>query len=123
MGARTPEECDARIIDAINRGDVGAAAAEYDPEAVFVVEGEMKAGPDAVRAVLEGFVATKPSLTLEVQSCSIAGDIAQLSATWKLSGQGPDGAPIEMSGRSMEVMRRQGDGSWKMLIDNPNGAD
>jgi len=123
MSATTPEECDARIIAAINRFDVEAALAEYDPEAAFVVAGETHAGPEAVRTVLEGFIATKPDLTLEVKSCTIAGDIAQLSAAWKLTGQDPEGKAIEMAGRSMEVMRRQADGGWKMLIDNPNGAD
>ncbi len=123
MSARTPQECDARIIDAINRRDVDAAQAEYDAEAAFVVDGETHAGPEAVRAVLEGFIATKPSLNLEIQRCTVAGDIALVSASWKLTGEDPEGAALEMAGRSMEVMRRQADGSWKMLIDDPNGAD
>lgn len=118
MGAKTPEECDARIIAAINKGDLKAAAAEYDDEAIFVTEGQ----PAPVRETLEAFISMKPSINLEVKTMSQAGNIAQLRASWKLTGQGPDG-PMEMSGNSMEVMRRQADGTWKMLIDNPNGSD
>jgi ketosteroid isomerase-like protein len=42
-------------------------------------------------------------------------------ASWTLTGTGPDGAPMEMQGRGYDVMRRQSDGSWKMVIDSPRG--
>lgn len=47
-----------------------------------------------------------------------AGDLARSLASWTLDGTGPDG-PIQMTGTTSDVFRRQPDGSWKVAIDNP----
>ena len=39
---------------------------------------------------------------------------------WSLTGgTDPDGNPVNMEGRSTEIMRRQSDGSWLDVIDDP----
>ena len=38
MSARTPEECDTILVDAINNGDLETAIALYEPNARFVQE-------------------------------------------------------------------------------------
>jgi ketosteroid isomerase-like protein len=43
-------------------------------------------------------------------------------ADWSITGTGPDGKPAKMEGRSAEVARRQRDGTWLFLIDNPNAV-
>ena len=35
---------------------------------------------------------------------------------------GPDGKPAEMTGQSLEVVRRQAGGHWCFVIDEPFGA-
>jgi ketosteroid isomerase-like protein len=50
-------------------------------------------------------------------------DIALISANWKLKGTGPDGKPVEMTGTSVEVARKQADGSWLFAIDTPWGLE
>ena len=35
----------------------------------------------------------------------------------------PDGSPLEMEGTYADVLRRQNDGTWKFIIDNPRGTD
>jgi ketosteroid isomerase-like protein len=51
----------------------------------------------------------------------LAGDIALSIATWTLKGTGPDGKPIQMEGTTTDVLRRQADGRWLFVIDNPWG--
>ena len=123
MAARTPEEVNPQLIDAINRGDVDAALELYEPGAAFVTEEGVVVGHDAIRPVMEAFVATKPSLTMEPKEVVRSGDVAITRGTWKLVGTGPDGESIEMSGRSVEVVREQADGTWRFLIDDPNGRE
>ena len=123
MAARTPEEVNPQLIDAINRGDVDAALELYEPGAAFVTEEGVVVGQDAIRPVMEAFVATKPSLTMEPKEVVRSGDVAITRGTWKLVGTGPDGDAIEMSGRSVEVVREQADGTWRFLIDDPNGRE
>jgi ketosteroid isomerase-like protein len=39
------------------------------------------------------------------------------------SGTGPDGARVTLTGHNGDVLRRQADGSWRFVIDNPWGTD
>jgi ketosteroid isomerase-like protein len=39
-----------------------------------------------------------------------------------MTGKSPDGQEIKQSGLSVAVLRRQADGGWKMVIDNPHGG-
>lgn len=47
-----------------------------------------------------------------------AGDLALIHTPWTM--QLPDGSSPE--GATAEVVRRQPDGSWKYVIDNPDGT-
>jgi uncharacterized protein (TIGR02246 family) len=122
MGAKQPADCDIEIARAITAGDVAAAAALYEPGAAFVPGpgAEALVGTEAVRAALEGFAALKGTLDIKVQSVLQAGEIALLQSEWTLSnGVGPDGAAVNLAGRGAEVVRRQTDGTWKFVVDNP----
>jgi ketosteroid isomerase-like protein len=35
----------------------------------------------------------------------------------------PGGSPLELAGRFTDVVRRQPDGRWLFVIDNPYGVD
>ena len=123
MPARKPEECDTLWGEALNRGDLEAAVALYEADAAFVQEpGKVVRGHAAVRGAMQGFLAIKPKFTISVNSVE-NGDIAVLRSKWSVNGTGPDGKPVAMSGNGIEVVRRQADGTWKFVIDNPAGAD
>ena len=124
MAARKPKDCDNLLIEALNTGDLEAAVACYEPDASFVVEpGKVVTGHAAIREVLESWLALKPKLTIEANAVQ-SGDVALLRSKWTLKGTGSDdGKPVEMSGNGTEVVRRQADGSWLFIIDNPAGAD
>lgn len=36
---------------------------------------------------------------------------------------GPTGDPVRLEERNADVLRRQADGTWRFLIDNPWGVD
>ena len=120
MPARTPEQLDRLFAEALNAGNAEAVLALYEPGASLVAEpGRVATGTAALREVLEGFLALKPRMSLETQPPIQAGDVALTSSRWTLSGTNPDGSPLAMSGVSVEVARRQRDGSWLFVIDNP----
>ena len=67
MPATSPEQCDILVGQAISAGDVDAAVAHYEPGATFVPEpGKTVIGTDAIREVMVGFIAMKPTLKVEV---------------------------------------------------------
>ncbi len=120
--ARKPEDCDLLLIEALNAGDLEAAVALYEPNASFVAEpGKVVSGTAAIREQMQGFLAIKPKFTLEV-SAAQSGDIALLNSKWKVTGTDAEGKAVTIAGNGVEVVRRQGDGSWRFVVDSPNGG-
>lgn len=65
----------------------------------------------------------KGRLDLEVTGVLEASDLALVTGVWSFNGTGPDGEPVKLAAKSADVLRRQGDGSWRFVIDNPWGTD
>ena len=121
MPNRKPEDCDLLLAEAMNKGDLEAAVALYEPEASFVQEGKVVSGKAAIREIMQGFLAIKPQLKLEVTTAQ-SGDIALLNSKWSITGTDAEGKPVSMSGNGAEVVRRQADGTWLFVVDSPNGG-
>jgi uncharacterized protein (TIGR02246 family) len=122
-----PAPAAGRVIDQfakhLNEGDLDALVRLYEPDAAFVPEpGVVLQGVDAIRGALEGFLALEPVISGQVQSVVESGGVALVVNRWRLEGTSPDGDPVEMSGMSADVVRRQPDGSWRVLIDDPWGG-
>jgi ketosteroid isomerase-like protein len=118
-----PEATVARLTHAVNRGDLEAAAALYQPEAVLVGQpGDAALGYAPVREALGRFIALRPTLTTTASRVVEAGDLALYLGRWRLTGIGPDGAPVTMGGESADVLRRQPDGHWLIAVDDPWGT-
>jgi ketosteroid isomerase-like protein len=52
----------------------------------------------------------------------VNGDLALHITPWNMTATAPDGQQISQSGLSVAVLRKQLDGAWKMVIDNPHGG-
>jgi ketosteroid isomerase-like protein len=79
-------------------------------------------GHGGIREALSGFVAAKPHITLTPRVVAQTGDLALVSAEWQLNLTGADGKPAATSGKSVEVVRRQRDGTWLFAMDEPFGV-
>src|SRR5215217_7320952 len=108
----------------LSAGDLEAPMSLYEAEASLLAQpGEDHAkGTENIRAALQAFLATEPMFTLQVRQIFEADDLALSFADWNLTGTGPDGEAIEMSGQTSDVLRRQPDGTWRFVIDNPFGS-
>ncbi len=125
--ARTPEDVSRLIAEAITAKDIDAALTLYEPDATFAIpkafgEGSVT-GVDGLRETFTGFVALSPDLRINAEKTVLAGDIAMVTGNWTFNGTGPDGKDMELNGRFADVIRRQPDGNWLFVIDNPNGHD
>ncbi len=121
MPARTPEDCDRLFAEHVNSGDVDGVARLYEPRASLVQQdGAPATGTAAIREALVGFAALKPRIRMNVTRVVKAGDdLAVLYNDWSLVGTDPDGKRLEMSGKAIEVVRRQRDGTWLFAVDDP----
>jgi ketosteroid isomerase-like protein len=121
--AAGPEATVARLADAVNRGDLDAAAALYEAEAVLVGQAGHAARWHAeIREGLRGFIELRPTLTTTASRLLEAGELALYLGRWQLTGIGPDGVPVTMGGESADVLRRQSDGRWLIVVDDPWGT-
>jgi ketosteroid isomerase-like protein len=125
--ANTPEDTSRLIGETITSGDRDAALSLYEPDATFAMpkgfgEGSVT-GHDALREVLNGFLAMSPELKVTAEKTLLSGDTALVIGHWTLKGRDADGNDIDAGGRYADVVHRQPDGSWLFVIDNPNGSD
>lgn len=120
MPARTAEECDQLFEQHINAANLDGLVALYEPNATFVPqEGEPLRGTAAIREALAGFVAMKPRLTMNVtRVIPIGADLAMLYNDWSMTAGGQSA-----TGKAIELMRRQADGTWRFVLDAPFGRD
>ena len=119
----TPIDTVNELSDAISRGDLEAALALYEPNAVLVAQpGQLARGSTELRAALGRFIGLKPELRSETQNVIEVGDMALYTGRWILRGTDSSGQTMTMGGVSSDILRRQRDGRWLIAVDNPWGA-
>jgi ketosteroid isomerase-like protein len=107
---------------AFNRGDIDAIMHTYESGAVVLGEpGAPVRGDAPLRAMFAGFIAAKAHFSFDDHEVIASDDIALHLTPWQMTGVAPDGTPITGEGLSLAVLRRQPDGRWLMVIDNPFG--
>ena len=123
MAKPKPEETNNLFAEALNAGNLNALASLYEPQATLMPSpGKLVNGTAAIKESLLNFVAAKPKMTISSRVVAQAGDLAVTSSKWELAMTGPDGKPAQMTGQSIEVVRRHPDGRWLYVIDLPFGA-
>jgi len=117
-----PEDVDRLFGERVNAGDLEGVVALYEPTATLVRQDRSSAtGTEEIRKELAQLMALKPQITMNVSRIVSDGDgIAVLHDEWHLTGTGPDGKPLMLSGRASEVVRRQRDGTWRFVVDDPD---
>jgi uncharacterized protein (TIGR02246 family) len=124
MAATTPQDVQTRWEKAFNAGDLEGLMALYAPDACLVPQpGQTVQGKSAIREALQNFLSLGAKIKIEADYVVESKDTALLRGRWQLTGKTPDGQPLDMHGKSSEVVRRQPDSGWVYIIDHPYGAD
>jgi uncharacterized protein (TIGR02246 family) len=115
MPASSPQEIHVLFERAFNSADVEAILAPYEPGAVLVTGGKSVTGHDAIRDAYNAFLSSGARMKLETKAVIESSEgLAVLHGAWSI------GPPASTQGLSTEVVRRQPDGNWMFVIDNPN---
>ena len=123
MPINRPDEFHRIFGDAFNSGDKPALLDMYEEDAALALgPGDEARGRDTIGAALDRFLALNGKMTLQTTYVIEAARLALLRSHWHLEGTGPDGKPVTMEGDSLEVLRRQPNGTWRVAIDHPFGA-
>jgi uncharacterized protein (TIGR02246 family) len=116
MPARSPEEVDALFEKALNAGNLEGLVALYEPDATLISQpGHEAKGHDAIREALAPLVEGKAQIDLKVERTVRSGEeLAATYGVWTMKA-----GDQEISGKTIEVVRRQPDGTWLFVIDDP----
>jgi len=124
MPAKTPKEAHDLFVEYFNEGDLEKVISLYEPNATLVMMSKPVQGHEAIRKAIGVFLSFKGHMELEVNKIFQTDDVALLFSSWTLTGTDPeDGSPRVTSGQTSDVVRKQTDGSWLFVIDNPEGSD
>jgi len=123
MPAKSPDEMIRVWSEAFNGGDLEGILSLYEPGATLVQQsGATATGHAALRQAFTGFLAGQPRIDATTRKVVQVGDLAVTFGDWTLRVRDADGTPREVTGRSTEVLRRQTDGTWRYVIDDPFSA-
>jgi uncharacterized protein (TIGR02246 family) len=108
--ALNPEDLTRLFVERSNAGDAEGVAALYEEQAVMAYPpGSQTVGRDAIRQLWEKVLAHAPHFEQEPPLPTLlSGDIALTSTP-----------PNDGAGARAQVVRRQPDGSWLRLLDQP----
>jgi len=120
LSAQQPEELHQLFVACVNAHDVDALLALYEQDSTVAdLEGHPLQGTDTLRAFLMGFLAVVKQIDGGTRKVLVSGNIALLSSSYHALLVAPTGEMTSLTGTSAEVARRQPDGTWRFLIDDP----
>ena len=119
-----PEDWPRVFEQHLNAGDLEAVMALYEPEARFVAKsGETLIGRDRIRKVVGGLIEAQARLSSRVVKAVTVGDIAQLYTDFEGTMNDDSGKRVTIRQKAIEILRRQPDGTWKLIVGDPNGRE
>jgi uncharacterized protein (TIGR02246 family) len=116
-----PEDWPRVFEQHLNAGDLDKVMSLYEPDARFVApSGETLIGRDRIRQVIAGLIQANTKFQNRVLRVSRIDDLALLYTDFDGTTVDGSGKTIELRSRAIEVLRRQPDGTWKLVIGDPN---
>jgi uncharacterized protein (TIGR02246 family) len=110
-----------RFEQCLDAGDVDAVADLYETDAKLVnADGRIVSGYEAIRAVLANLVRGRTRLRGRVEREVCVGDVALLYTDWEGTSVDADGGKLDRSSRALELLRRQPDRSWRLIVGDPH---
>ncbi|MFX0574445.1 nuclear transport factor 2 family protein [Nocardia nepalensis] len=118
VGAMTSEALADLFVQYFNARDLDALMSLYERAAAYMPSpGETMTGTDAIAASLKSMMETGATIDLQSRRIHSVGDLAMISNNAEVLGATPDGSPLVTT--TAEVVRRQSDGRWLYVIDDP----
>ena len=124
MSSHTPKDWPRQFTQHLNAGNLEAAVALYEPVARFVERsGETMVGRDRIRDVLAGLIGANTRLHSRVIKAITVGEVALLYTDFQGTTVDASGTTVEIRHKAIEVLRRHPDGTWKLIVGDPNGRE
>ena len=124
MLSHKPEDWPRLFVEHLESGDLEAVAALYAQNARFVARsGETIVGRDRVRDMLMQMIRSKTKLQSRMIKAISADDVAVLYTDFQGTTMDVSEKTIDIRYNAIDILRRQPDGCWKLIVGNPNGRE
>ena len=110
---------------AFNSGDVEGTVACYEATGCFVAKsGRVARGVQELRELYRITFESNPTIKVGIDRIICAGEhLALVIGPWESTAQTPGGETQLWSGAYTDIERKDPVGTWKLVLDNPNGVD
>ena len=111
------------MTSAFHQSDINGVMSSYEERAAVMFEvGKSISDKHTLQQMFSNAFQLKPHFTYpKGHEVYIANDLALHIAPWLMQGKAPDGSDIEQQGLSVAVLRKQHNGEWRIVLDNPHG--
>jgi len=108
------------LAAAYNTGDFNTVMSMYDANGIIVAEpGNPVKGKEKFEAAVKAILSIKGKMEIKTVYCLEADDVAVGRSAWSIK----DDSETKIAAKGIELLRRQADGTWKVLIDHAFGAE
>ena|SRR5689334_15410472 len=115
-----PQDAHRALAAAYNTGDLQTVLNMYDVEGIIVAEpGKPVSGREKFEAAVKGILSIKGVMEIKTVYCLESGDVAVGRSEWSIKENGQ----TKVAAKGVELLKRQSDGTWKVLIDHAFGAE
>lgn len=109
----------ATLAQAFNTKDLATVLSMYDTSGIFVPEPDKPvSGKEKFEEAVKAILAIPGTMEIRTVYCLETDNLAIGRSQWGIT----DGDEVRVSSKGIELMRRQADGTWKILIDHAFGA-
>lgn len=116
----TPEAVHQNYSEYFRTSDLEGLVSLYEPNAVVVGEdGSEIKGTAKIKEMFADALKCKGTLKIETLSEYHVDNIASIRVKWHMQAIDADGNELDISNVASEVMRKQPDGNWLYIIDQP----
>jgi ketosteroid isomerase-like protein len=108
------------LAAAYNTGDLRTVLNMYDTSGVIVAEPNNPISDrEKFEAAVKAILSIKGKMEIKTVYCLEAEDVAVGRSEWSIR----DGNETKVAAKGIELLKRQSDGTWKIVIDHAFGAE
>ncbi|AZO30943.1 MULTISPECIES: SgcJ/EcaC family oxidoreductase [unclassified Mesorhizobium] len=102
---------------ASRKGDLETVLGLMADDVVFMVPGKEPFGKEAFAAASKGMGETKIDGVSEIVELKLLGDWAYIRNRIEMTATPPGGEAVRRSGYTLTILRKEGDGRWRLARD------
>ena len=108
------------LAAAYNTGDLNTVMSIYDGSGIIVADPTNPvSGKEKFEAAVKGILAIEGTMEIKTVYCLQVGDVAVGRSEWRITDDGK----TKVAAKGIELLKRQSDGTWRVLIDHAFGAE